>query len=197
MNLSDKNKQNLLTTALVAEYGLTKVQHIPKSIKVDEVFADHVVYNVDGQLYKTSYEIDEVGRATFGDPEKVLATKLYNTMEAMTVENRRALLQPALDTHLGVGKDEHLWIEDMTEAEVFYRRDNQMYKVNYTIADDDVITFGESVKVAKQVLYKPLESLRETYSEIIQEAGRRNASLDSTRIKKIVEICQELLSTER
>ena len=41
-----------------------------------------------------------------------------------------------------------------------------------------------------------IESLQSTYSEIIQEAGRRNAVLDSARIKKIVELCQELLSSD-
>jgi len=41
-----------------------------------------------------------------------------------------------------------------------------------------------------------IESLQSTYSEIIQEAGKRNAALDSARIKKIVELCQELLSSD-
>jgi len=41
-----------------------------------------------------------------------------------------------------------------------------------------------------------VESLQDTYSEMIQEAGRRNAALDSARIKKIVQLCQELLSSE-
>lgn len=44
--------------------------------------------------------------------------------------------------------------------------------------------------------YKPMESLREIYSAIIQEDGRRNANLDASRIKKIMELCQELLSSE-
>ena len=41
-----------------------------------------------------------------------------------------------------------------------------------------------------------METLQDIYSEIIQEAGRRNASMDSARIKKIVELCQELLSSD-
>jgi len=40
------------------------------------------------------------------------------------------------------------------------------------------------------------DELQAKYSEIIQEAGKRNATLDATRIKKIVELCQELLSSE-
>jgi len=41
-----------------------------------------------------------------------------------------------------------------------------------------------------------MESLQSTYSEIIQEAGKRNANADAARLKKIMELCQELLSSE-
>jgi len=41
-----------------------------------------------------------------------------------------------------------------------------------------------------------VESLREQYQNLVQEVGKRNAGLDSTRIRKIVAICQELLSSE-
>ncbi len=40
------------------------------------------------------------------------------------------------------------------------------------------------------------EELQSKYSEIIQEVGKRNAALDAVRVKKIVELCQELLSSE-
>ena len=41
-----------------------------------------------------------------------------------------------------------------------------------------------------------MPNLRDTYAELIQEYGRRNASSDAGRIKKIVALCQELLSSE-
>ena len=40
------------------------------------------------------------------------------------------------------------------------------------------------------------DELQTKYSEIIQETGKRNALLDSSRIKKILALCQELLSSE-
>ncbi len=49
--------------------------------------------------------------------------------------------------------------------------------------------------VAKEAKER-LVALQAQYSEIMQEAGRRNATLDATRIKKIVELCQELLTSE-
>ncbi|MBN1690443.1 MAG: ChaB family protein [Dehalococcoidia bacterium] len=39
-------------------------------------------------------------------------------------------------------------------------------------------------------------ALQEIYSEIIQEIGKRNASTDAGRIKQIMALCQELLSSE-
>ncbi|MCK5236315.1 MAG: ChaB family protein [Deltaproteobacteria bacterium] len=195
MNLSNKNKENLLQSALVKEYGIQNESPIPKNLSIEEVFESEVVYNVDGQLYKSSFELNE-DNIVFGEPEKVLSTRIFRTKEALSMENRRALLTTALHTHLGLSKDDHLWVEDMTEAEVFYNHDQQPFKVNYTITEDGAVTFGEPVKVVRQVIFKPIESLRETYSEIIQEAGRRNASLDSVRIKKILTLCQELLSSE-
>jgi cation transport regulator len=41
-----------------------------------------------------------------------------------------------------------------------------------------------------------IDELKSKHSEIIQELGRRNASADAGRIKKIMELCQELLSSE-
>ncbi len=118
--LSDKNRANLLQTALVAEYGLKVESPIPKKLTIEEVFEDKIIYEVDGQYYQSSYEIDDSGIATFGEPKKVTSTKIF----------------------------------------------------------------------------KAQESLQKTYSEIIQEAGKRNATKDSARVKKILELCQELLSDE-
>ena len=202
--LSDKNKSKLLQSALMSEYKIGQSVPIPKNLTIDEVFDDRVVYDVDGQLYEASYELDENGKAKLGEPKKVLSTKVYKTMEAlkklweadMTMENKRALLTAALVDQLNLTKDEYIYVEDMTDAEVYYNRDQQSYKVNYTIAEDGTVTLGDSVKVTRQTVYKVTEALQSTYSEILQEAGRRNASLDSTRLKKIVALCQELLSSE-
>ena len=120
LNISDDSKKTLLQSALIDEYKIKPEKIIPKNLSIDEVFADRVIYDVDGQLYEASYELDEKGVATFSDPKKVISTRVFSAME----------------------------------------------------------------------------SLQTTYSEIIQEAGKRNANLDSTRIKKIVELCQELLSSE-
>ena len=120
MNLSDDNKKNLLQIGLVTKYQIGVQTPIPKSLTIEEVFEDKVIYNIDGQLYESSFELDNDGVVTFGEPKKVLSTKIFKTMEA----------------------------------------------------------------------------LQSTYSELIQEAGKRNAMLDASRVKKILELCQELLSSE-
>jgi len=118
--LSDKNKSKLLQSALMSEYKIGVSVPIPKDLTIDEVFENKVVYDVDGQLYQSSYELDENGKAVFSDPKKVSSTRIF----------------------------------------------------------------------------KAMESLQPVYADILQEAGRRNANLDSSRIKKIVALCQELLSSE-
>lgn len=118
--MSDDSKRDILHSALVSHYGIeTEASPKPGSIDIEEVFDNELIYNIDGQSYKMTYELGE-GEPRFGEPEKVV----------------------------------------------------------------------------KKVSYAPMESLQATYSEIIQEVGRRNATLDSARIKKIVEICQELLDSE-
>jgi len=118
--LSDESKRQMLRTALVDQYQLNTENPIPSGVDVEEVFENELIYVVNGQSYKASFELSDDGTTTFGEPEKVIAKKVY----------------------------------------------------------------------------EPMEALQAKYSEIIQEAGRRNASLDSSRIKKIVELCQELLSSE-
>ena len=194
--LSDKNKANLLQTALVSEYGIQKESPIPKNLSVEEVFESEIIYNIDGQLYQSSYELGENGKATFGEPKKVIGTKIFKSMESLSMENKRTMLDTALHAHLNLAEGEWAWIEDMTETEVFYNHDRQSYKATYSIEEDGTVTIGVPVKVIRQTTYKPMESLQSAYSEIIQEVGKRNASLDSARVKKIVALCQELLSSE-
>ena len=118
-SMSDKNKKYLLQAALVSEYGLKVKSPIPKKLTIEEVFGDRIIYDVDGQLYETTYELED-GKPTFGEPRKVTATKIFKSME----------------------------------------------------------------------------SLRETYADIIQEAGKRNAALDSTRLSKIMALLTELMDRE-
>ncbi|MCK4649534.1 ChaB family protein, partial [bacterium] len=115
-------------------------------------------------------------------------------------ENKRHLLQQGLTTEYGLDKDDTIprgiWVEDVFENKVIYNVNGQTYSVTYKMEEDGKPTFGEPEKVVRQTTYKAMESLQTTYSEILQEAGRRNATLDSVRIKKIVALCQELLSSE-
>jgi len=124
--------------------------------------------------------------------EAIMANELSDT-------NKANLLQQGLTTEYGLDVDNTIprgvWVEEVFESEVIYNVNGQSYKASYTM-EDGKATFGEPEKVIRQTVYKPMESLRTTYSEIIQEAGRRNANIDSTRVKKIMALCQELLSSE-
>lgn len=193
--ISDANKQNLLVTALRSEYGLEDTSPIPKHLAVEEVFPERIIYNVDGELYEATYEIDG-DTASFGDPKKVTSTKIYRTREAMSFENRRNLLSSALHEHLNLGTDRFVWVEDLNETEVFYNHEGKTFKTTYTITEDGAVTLGESQEVTRQITYKVLEALQDRYVEVIQEVGKRNALRDSARVKQILSLCRELLSSE-
>ena len=192
--LSDKEKQNLLHAALVKEYDLKVETPKPQSLTIEEVFDDRLIYNIDGNLYEATYELAD-GEPQFGDPKKVTSTKIF-TQESLSMENRRTLLDAALATHLNLGDGDFAWIEDMTETEVVYNRDRQSFKAPYVIAEDSSVTIGDSVKVTRQVTYKPIESLQSLYSEAIQEVGTRNIGSDNKAITNSLKLCQEVLDAE-
>ena len=118
----------------------------------------------------------------------------------MSDDNKRELLQKSLISHYGLDietpKPDSIYVRDVFDEEIIYCIDGQDYRMSYEMSGESKITFGEPEKVKKVTTYEPMEALKNTYQEIIQEAGRRNANLDSTRIKKIVALCQELLSSE-
>lgn len=117
----------------------------------------------------------------------------------MSMEDKRNLLQSALEEKIPSG-DRAMpvgaWICDVYDTELVYRQDGAEYKVPYVIDTEGKVTLGEPVKVKRQTVYTPIESLRAVYNDVLMEVGRRNAALDAARIKKIVELCQELLSSE-
>jgi len=133
---------------------------------------------------------------------KMRAKDIGERRESMSLsdENKRNLLQSALVKEYGLAIEDpipkKLSIEEVFDEELTYNIDGQSYKVSYKLDEDGKAVIGEPEKVLKQIVYKSMESLQSAYSEIIQEAGRRNADLDSVRIKQIVALCQELLSSE-
>ena len=115
--------------------------------------------------------------------------------------DKRDALYTALTSYYGVAKEAEprpasIDIEEVFDDALIYKIDGQSYRMAYSMNENGTPEFGEPEKVVAQKVYKPLESLQTLYSEIIQEKGKRNAMKDSTRIKKIMELCQELLDTE-
>lgn len=193
--ISDENKRMLLQSAVLTGYQLDTESVKPEKIEVVEVYADRLIYNIDGQDYEAPFTFED-DKPVLGEAHKVVATKTYRTMEALSVENTRSLLDAALHTKLQLGQDSFAYIEDFTETDVMYNHDRQSFKAPYTITEDGAITLGDSVKVTRVITYKSLESLKTVYTDLIFEAGKRNAALDSTRVKQILSLCQELLSSE-
>ena len=83
MEMSDENKRAMLNSALQAQYGINQPSPIPGYIYVEDVFESQLIYNVDGQSYKVPYQMDEAGKPTFGDPEKVVKQVVYKAQESL------------------------------------------------------------------------------------------------------------------
>ena len=121
--------------------------------------------------------------------------------ESISDEDRKQLLQSALIASYQINQEAKpepsgIVIEEVFDNEVIYSVDGQAYKMGYQFEEDGQVILEDPEKVVKQIIYNPMESLQAKFNDIIQEAGRRNATLDSGRIKKIMTLCQELLSSE-
>ena len=155
-----------------------------KQYEGDEERANKVAY----AAVKTKYKQDKDGN---------WIAKEVKVKEAMSADDKRNLLQSGLEMKFPSPEKamQGTWIVDVFETEIVYRHNGIDYKAPYTITDGEVM-LGEPVEVKRETVYTPIESLQKAYAEIIQETGKRNATLDSSRIKKILALCQELLSSE-
>ena len=115
-------------------------------------------------------------------------------------ENKKNLLQSALVTEYKIKPEssipKNLVIDEVFSDKVIYDVDGQFYEARYELDENGKATFSDPKKVSSTRVFKAMESLQVTYSEIVQEVGRRNAAIDAARVRKIVELCQELLSSE-
>ena len=116
--------------------------------------------------------------------------------EKLSTEDKRRLLQAAIVDQMGYTKDNYVYLEDYWDKKLVYRLGDQSYEMTYKMDAEGNVKLGAPQKVARTTVFNPIEALREKYNEVIEEAGRRNATLDSTRIRKILALCQELLSSE-
>jgi len=184
--MSAESKKKLLQSALVTEYGLGVSSPKPKDMHIVEMFDGEIIYDIDGQSYRASYTFDEAGEPTIGEPEKVLSKTTYTVMESAITERMKSR-NPSFQSSSAR-------IKKLSDTEVDFDFGGKSFSANY-LKENGKITLIEPVN-AIGTDWKPMEALKDVYTEILQEAGRRNASLDSARLKRIVALCQELLSSE-
>jgi|GEM_PF-1587444 len=81
--------------------------------------------------------------------------------EAEWFRNKRDIIEQALKDKFG-SNDKYIFVKDFSDKEVIYELDSKegfkTYKVNYTIDDNDVVTFGDPVEVIPKTYYEPVES---------------------------------------
>ena len=128
-------------------------------------------------------------------------TATKNKEAEFSLDDRRSAVRTALRDRFNPGNDNMggPWIVEQFDTNVIYELgDNELFKINYSFGDDGVVTLiGEPVKVKRKVTFNPIEALQNKYSAVISEAGKRNAGNDSGRIRQIITLCNELLSSEK
>lgn len=187
-----------------------KVSELPDGVKELPAHAQDIYLNAFNSAFK-QYDGDEAkSNATAWaavktkyekKDDKWVAKEAHVKESGLSMEDKRNLIQKAIEQKIpsqpsSLSSKEIAWVVDIFDTELVYRFDGTDYKASYVISEDGKVTIGEPQKVKRQTIYTPMESLRRVYQDIIQEVGKRNASSDSARIKKIVELCQELLSSE-
>ena len=106
----------------------------------------------------------------------------------LSAEDRRNLLQAAIEQKFPSPDrvaPSGSWICDVFDTELVYRQDGIDYQVPYLIGEDGKVTLGEPMKVKRQTVYTPMESLRKKQSEIIQEASKRGKT-NNPKVQNLV-----------
>ena len=122
-----------------------------------------------------------------------------NRESELSMDSKRTAVGKALRDRFNPGNTEMFgpYIEEQYETEVIYSLGDDNFKINYSItATGDVTLIGDPVKVERKVVYNPIEALQKAYSDVIAEAGKRNANKDSAKIRQIITLCNDLLSSE-
>lgn len=120
----------------------------------------------------------------------------------MSAEDKRRILQAALDEKLPTDSQAYPhssgpWVRDVFEEHLVYNLGGADFQVDYRISRGGKVTLGEeSRKVIATTVYTAIESLREKYAELIQEAGERGVSGDVLELREAGETCTALMDAE-
>ncbi|MBU2177636.1 MAG: hypothetical protein KJ556_21295, partial [Gammaproteobacteria bacterium] len=139
---------------------------------------------------KTKYRQNDEGNWVAKESKEEIMPK-----EALSVENKRVLLQAALHSKFPNQDNWGPYVEDMTDTDVIFNQAGTTYRVPYAIGEDETVVLGVAQKVVKQTVYTAVESLQSKYAELIQESAKRSA--DSTRLKTVIDLCQDILSSDK
>jgi hypothetical protein len=104
---------------------------------------------------------------------------------ALSMGDRRDLLQGAVKTKFAAGTDSWAWVQDVWDDKLVYSLKDQSFEVPYTIDDQMVVALGTPVKVSQRTVYDPMEALRTKYADVVQEAGKRGQTEDK-RVKDLI-----------
>ena len=135
-----------------------------------------------------------------GDRWVAKEAKMPKVKEKMSAEDKRGLLQAAINEKYPQDSQAYPhtpspWVRDVYDDSVVYEIGGSTFEVGYTMTEVGKVTLGEETKkVIATTSYKPIESLREKYTELIQEVGERGISVD--KIREVTESCTALIDAD-
>ncbi len=138
---------------------------------------------------KTQYKQDADGNWTAKESREADMT--------MTMGNKREILRNALAEKFPTSeRGPYFYVEDLTETEVIYTYDEQLFKAPYTISENGRAVIGEGINVRRETTYPVIEALRAKYRELVQELAIREPTDTGQRADVILGQCNRILNEE-
>jgi len=157
-------------------------------------------YDDEGKAHATAWAQVKTQYKKVGDKWVAKEASMPKVKEKMSDKDRSNIIQAALEEHYH--RDTQAYpgspipsLRDIYEDSVVYNLGGSLFEVTYTMDKAGKVTFGEvTKKVIAQTVYKAIESLREKYAELIQEAGERGVAMDALR--EVAESCDALIGAD-
>jgi len=161
----------------------------------DEGTASAIAWSAVKKGYK---KID--GKWVAKEAKMVTKTKEANKLSA---NDKREVLQAALSEQYPRDAQAYPhspspWVRDVFEKTVVYDLGGAYFEVGYTMSEEGKVTLGDDAsKVIARTVYSAIESLREKYAELVQEAAERGLSMEVVELHEIAEACTEMIDSEK
>ena len=128
-------------------------------------------YKDEAKAHATAWAAVKGQYKKVGD-EWVAKESKMEVKEAMSDNDKRALLQAAVMDSLAIGANQPgPWIRDMYDTEVVYEVGGKTFRMSYVIDRKGKVVFGQAERVVPQTVYTPVQEAVDAKINQLAEAG--------------------------